>query len=424
MMRRTLIASSFLVATFSPARAEAPPAHAAAAVPAPAVAAVVAPAPAVDADEALVTLKEGNARFIAGESTFPNLDQDRRCFTTDGGQHPYVSVLSCADSRVPPELIFDAGIGDLFVVRVAGNVADTDEIGTLEYGAGHLGTPLIVVLGHTKCGAVTAVVNNASVHGSIPKLVDNIAPAVAEARAKFGGVTEARFVQYAIRANVFQSVKDVLSRSEEIRGLVSEGKVQIVGAVYDIHNGTIEWLGEHPQQTALLGAPAQPVDHEADAHAQVTTDSHAEAEPAHADPTKPEAAAPAHAEPHGEPHAVPAAKKADAHPMPAVKDAHGASHGASHDTSHATPPAATPKSAGHGAHDGNDAADAETAGHDTSEHPSLVEKHGLLVPGVFLMAGSVLSGTIVFVLKHKPTAAPATHEPAAHDKSADAAPAH
>lgn len=165
---------------------------------------------------------------------------------------------------MPVEAIFDQGIGDLFVVRVAGNVADEDEIGTLEYGVEHLGTGLIVVLGHIKCGAVTAVVDGAHVTPHIAKLVDNIVPAVEATKQQQPDARGARLVRMAIRANVRQSMQDLLTRSEVISTAVKSGNLQIVGGVYDLQSGAIEWLGEHPQQTAFLGGafpPKQPAGH-------------------------------------------------------------------------------------------------------------------------------------------------------------------
>jgi methyl-accepting chemotaxis protein len=183
---------------------------------------------------------------------------DRVADTGANGQKPIVTILGCSDSRVPLERIFDQGVGDVFAVRVAGNVSDTDEIGSAEYGTGHLNTPLMVVLGHTKCGAVTAVATGAQVHGSIPGLVDNIIPSVEAAKAKHPGVTGKDIVPFAIEENVWQSIGDVLSGSEEIRTLVKEGKLAVVGAVYDIDTGKVNWLGQHPEQTAFLSVPGAP----------------------------------------------------------------------------------------------------------------------------------------------------------------------
>ena len=165
-------------------------------------------------------------------------------------------MLTCSDSRVPTELVFDQGFGDLFVVRVAGNVCDTHETASIEYGAGHLGTPMIVVLGHAECGAVTAVAMKAELSGSMPALVHGIQPAVDKAQAKNPDLTGKALVPSAVRENVFQSMEDLLNNSQEIRELVKAGKVKLVGAQYEIATGRIRFLGEHPGQAKLLAPPA------------------------------------------------------------------------------------------------------------------------------------------------------------------------
>lgn len=211
-----------------------------------------AAAPAVTPDQALKNLKDGNARYLAGKSQNPRRDAKRRAETVSGGQHPFAIILSCADSREPVELLFDQGIGDLFVVRVAGNVADVDELGTMEYGADHLGAPLIVVLGHTKCGAVTAVVKGEHVHGNIPQLVDNIIPAAKKVKDK--GVTGDSAISEAIKANVMQSIEDTFKNSDILRERIAAGKLKIVGGVYDLEKGAVEWMGEHPDQAKLAAS--------------------------------------------------------------------------------------------------------------------------------------------------------------------------
>ena len=245
-----------------------------------------------DADQALKELQKGNARFAKGKMLQLRRDQARRGETAKG-QHPFVTVLTCSDSRLPPEIVFDQGLGDVFTVRVAGNVADVDEIGTIEYGVGHLQTPLCVVLGHTACGAVTAVVKGAEVHGNIPALVDNIIPAVESTRQQHPELSGDQLIPAAIEANVFQSIADILTHSEEVRGLVKEGKLRVLGAVYDIQTGKVRWLGVHPGQVALLSTAAK---------------SHGEAAPAAAahgsmEPARGEVAPAKHEEPatHGEP---------------------------------------------------------------------------------------------------------------------------
>lgn len=201
-------------------------------------------------EKALELLKEGNNRFVKDKMEHPRGDSDRRHETVKNGQHPYATILSCSDSRVPPEWIFDTGIGDLFIVRVAGNVADTDETGTIEYGTEHLRTPLLVVLGHSKCGAVTAVVNGDKVGGSIPALVDNIVPA-AKRVASAKGASKAD-VDAVIHENVWQSIHDTLVNSAIVRELVEKGELKIVGAYYNLESGAVEWLGDYPGQETLL----------------------------------------------------------------------------------------------------------------------------------------------------------------------------
>ncbi|MBI2504317.1 MAG: carbonic anhydrase [Candidatus Latescibacteria bacterium] len=230
-----------------------------------------------NADRALEELQKGNARFAKGKMLQLRRDQARRDETAEG-QHPLVTVLTCSDSRLPPEIVFDQGLGDVFTVRVAGNVADVDEIGTVEYGVGHLHTPLCVVLGHTACGAVTAVVKGAEVHGSIPALVDNIVPAVESARLEHPELSEDQLIPAAIEANVFQAIEDLFTHSEEVRQLVGEGKLRVLGAVYDIQSGKVRWLGVHPGQAALLSGGGKARGKAEPAH----TTEHAEpAEPGH-----------------------------------------------------------------------------------------------------------------------------------------------
>jgi carbonic anhydrase len=203
--------------------------------------------------EALQQLKEGNARFVSGGAKHPHADQARVRDTAANGQHPFATIIGCSDSRVPAELLFDQGFGDLFIIRVAGNVCATDEIGSAEYGVDHLGTPLVVVLGHTKCGAVTAVTTGAQVHGSIPKLVAPIAPALASARAGHPGMGDAELVPYVIEANIWQAIEDLLRNSPDVAKHVQAGRAQIVGALYDIETGAVKFLGEHPRQAEILG---------------------------------------------------------------------------------------------------------------------------------------------------------------------------
>jgi carbonic anhydrase len=269
------------------------------------------------ADQALKELQKGNARFARGKMLQLRRDQ-ARLEETAKGQHPFVTVLTCSDSRLPPEIVFDQGLGDVFTVRVAGNVADVDEIGTIEYGVGHLHAPLCVVLGHTGCGAVTAVAKGAEVHGNIPALVDNIVPAVENARRQNPGADEEQLIAAAIEANIFQSIADIFTHSEEVRDLVIAGKLRVLGAVYDIKTGRVRWLGVHPGQAALLTSiSASPAHGETGAAATKAETDHGAAkteEAKHEEPTathqeaKQEESAAEHEEPVKK---APAKKKAE-----------------------------------------------------------------------------------------------------------------
>ena len=207
---------------------------------------------AMTANQALDRLKEGNLRFSTNQSTHANLTAERMIETDKQGQHPYATVLGCSDSRVPVEAIFDAGIGEIFVVRVAGNVVDSHETRSIEYGVGHAHTPVLVVMGHSHCGAVTAVAQHAHVEGSVKPLVKNIKNAVAEAQKSKGDKFNEALLEEAIRCNVWLSIKNIFTQSKEVRQLVEEGKLKVIGAYYHINDGSIDWMGEHPLQEELL----------------------------------------------------------------------------------------------------------------------------------------------------------------------------
>ncbi len=216
------------------------------------------PALALSPDDAAKILKEGNERYLSGKPQHPRQGAERRALTAGQGQHPLAAVLSCSDSRVPVEIIFDQGLGDIFVVRVAGNVAQADELGSLEYAVEHLAIPLIVVLGHSQCGSVTSAVKNEKVHGNLADLVKAIAPAAAKAKADNPGAGTEALIDAAIKANIWQAVEDLFQKSPEIRAAAKAGKVKVVGALYEIDTGQVQWLGPHPEQNRLLGVGAKP----------------------------------------------------------------------------------------------------------------------------------------------------------------------
>ncbi|MCC6425850.1 MAG: carbonic anhydrase [Phycisphaerales bacterium] len=223
------------------------------------------------ADRALELLKEGNQRWANGETKDPNSDSARRELTADKGQKPFVTILTCADSRIPVERVFDRGVGELFTIRVAGNVAATAEVGTIEYAVEHLHTPLLVVMGHTKCGAVAAAASGARLHGAVGELVAGIAPAIDRVRRANPGADEAGIASAGVKENVWQSIFDLYKASEQVRGDARDGKVRVIGAIYDIATGKVEWLGEHPWQSQILDA-LQPT--AKTANAESDSDSH------------------------------------------------------------------------------------------------------------------------------------------------------
>lgn len=208
-------------------------------------------------DQALTWLQEGNSRFVSGAVKNPNTTPDRLKSTFMDGQKPFATVLSCSDSRVPVERVFDRGFGDLFVVRVAGNVCDNDEAGSIDYAVEHLETPLLVVLGHRDCGAVTAVVTHAEVHGCIPPLIDNIEPAVERAQAAHPNLTGKALVPDAVQENVWQSIEDLFTSTPSVRAHVKAGKLRVEGAVYDLETGEVKWLGAHPETTKLVALTSE-----------------------------------------------------------------------------------------------------------------------------------------------------------------------
>jgi carbonic anhydrase len=207
-----------------------------------AIAARAADATTLTADEALAKLKAGNAKFVSAPEICA-IDMSKRRADVANGQSPWATILACSDSRTPPELIFGgAGLGELFVARNAGNMADTATMGTIEYGAANLGAPLIVVLGHTRCGAVAAACGVVEKHtklpGSIAPMVDAIVPAAAAMLGKPGD-----FVDNVVRESARLTAARIATQSEIVAGLVKARKVKVVYARYDLDSGAVEFLG-------------------------------------------------------------------------------------------------------------------------------------------------------------------------------------
>jgi carbonic anhydrase len=202
----------------------------------------------------ITILREGNTRFVQGNPMRPRQDEARRILTAEGGQHPFVAVLACSDSRVPVEILFDQGIGDLFTVRVAGNIAGPSEIGSLEYAVANLGVSALLVLGHTHCGAVHAAVKTQELHGAVGEVIGRILPAVNKATTDHPALTGQELLEAAVRANIRHSMGDLLRNSSIIRDAIGRGKLELIGACYDIRDGLVTWMGPHPAQAELRDA--------------------------------------------------------------------------------------------------------------------------------------------------------------------------
>ncbi len=194
--------------------------------------------PAVAPAGAIAKLKEGNGRYASGKLQHPGQTTERRAELTKD-QHPFAVIVSCSDSRVPPEIVFDQGLGDLFVVRVAGNVIDDHGLGSIEYAVDHLGARLIVVLGHQSCGAVKAaketIAAKSKAPGHIQSLVTAIQPAVeATAKSDLGATVE---------ANVKNVVQALRTSTPILKPKVDSGEVQVIGGYYSLDTGAVTFLG-------------------------------------------------------------------------------------------------------------------------------------------------------------------------------------
>lgn len=201
--------------------------------------------PALSAAEALQRLKDGNQRFLEGRARFPTIQKDVLAELARG-QRPYATVLCCSDSRVPPELIFDAGFGELFIVRVAGNVLSEEIAGSLQYAGAHLQTQLFVVMGHGGCGAVQAALESLfrgkRELSRIQALIDGIIPGLTGIDP---GLPPSEQLPLAVEANVRHTMRQIFE-SPEGRARRAEGRIHLAGAVYDIETGQVSFLPDSP----------------------------------------------------------------------------------------------------------------------------------------------------------------------------------
>jgi carbonic anhydrase len=189
-------------------------------------------------DSALQELKDGNKRFVDNRPLHCHQDKALLDHLSAHGQTPLAAILGCSDSRVPLELLFDQGFGDLFVVRVAGNILGEDETASLEYAVDRLGVPLVVVLGHTKCGAVSAAVQGATAPGALGHLLERL-KSVTQSVA---GLPEAQKEAAAIRKNVELSVNLLTTHSPALAGAVREGRARIIGDVYQVEDRRVVFI--------------------------------------------------------------------------------------------------------------------------------------------------------------------------------------
>ena len=190
---------------------------------------------------ALEKLEAGNARFVAGKTFHRDWSQQRAA--SAAGQYPFAVVLSCIDSRVASEIIFDQGFGDIFNARIAGNVLDDEILGSMEFACKIAGAKLITVVGHSHCGAVKGACNGAQL-GHLTGLLDKIQPSVAEAKQKLPGVasTDGKFVEEVAELNVQHVVQQIREQSATLRELIDSGQVGIVGGIYDLDSGAVKFF--------------------------------------------------------------------------------------------------------------------------------------------------------------------------------------
>jgi carbonic anhydrase len=196
-------------------------------------------------ESALQILKEGNERFLGNLSA--DRDLLKQVNQTRDGQWPFAAILSCMDSRTSAELIFDQGLGDVFSIRIAGNIVNSDILGSLEYACKVAGSKLIVVLGHTKCGAVAGACNHVEL-GNLTDLLAKLQPAVYEEKETtdpaLRNASNPQFVQNVTELNVRRSVRAIIQRSPLLERLIEKGQIGIVGAVYDVDSGVVEFYDD------------------------------------------------------------------------------------------------------------------------------------------------------------------------------------
>lgn len=202
-------------------------------------------------EECLSRLQAGNERFRQGGGERHVTTREQLAKAAAAPQRPFAAVLACSDSRCPVEAVFDQGVGELFVVRLAGQVCSPEAIGSLEYAVTQLDTPLVVVLAHTNCGAVAAAAADEPLAGQLGALIAQLRPAVEKAGARGSLAAQPQRLASAYEANVWLSIERLLTGSAAIARQVREGKCQVVGALLELESGEVRWYGQHPLNDAL-----------------------------------------------------------------------------------------------------------------------------------------------------------------------------
>ncbi len=205
----------------------------------------------MNAEQILEMLKQGNQRFVTDERTYLRQDQPRVAEIADG-QNPLATILCCSDSRVSPEHIFDVGLGDLFTVRTAGNRCYDMGLGSIEYGIGFLETPLMIMMGHTRCGAITAAVQGVQGEGFISTVIESVSKPVEMIRRSNPDSSEEDIIKKSVLLNIMQGIEQLICESELISERIKHNKLRVEAAIYQVETGQVDFLGEHPKQDAFL----------------------------------------------------------------------------------------------------------------------------------------------------------------------------
>ena len=197
----------------------------------------------ITSQQALERLREGNQRFVANQLVYDSQAREMRRQAAKDGQAPFAIILGCSDSRVPAEIIFDQGLGDLFVIRVAGNIVAPSQIGSVEFAVENFATPLVVVMGHSGCGAVEATINelknsSETSSGNLNSIIDRISPAIAPLMSSFTGD---ELMAAAVRANIHEATESLRQGSASLQQKTAEGELLIVGAEYSLEHGASRW---------------------------------------------------------------------------------------------------------------------------------------------------------------------------------------